>query len=114
MSVITTLLPKTVRDVGTCFGEAHAFAEDAAGTLEVLLHLSGDDLKDPDVSIVFGIEIFRAGEWRPDAIATFRGGPANTEQPGFFVAVSGYAGKTIRARLTTGKRLSAVSLTAEY
>ncbi|MCE5335479.1 MAG: hypothetical protein LLG06_12925 [Desulfobacteraceae bacterium] len=81
--------------------------------MEVMLSLSGNDLRDPETSIVFGIEVFRDGEWRQDAGAEFAGGPANTEQPGFYVNASEYAGKTIRARLTTGSKLSAASLTVE-
>ncbi|MCE5334105.1 MAG: hypothetical protein LLG06_05905 [Desulfobacteraceae bacterium] len=114
MSTITALLPKAAREAGTHFSSGLPIPAGASGIMEVMLGLSGNDLKDPDVSIVFGIEVFKNGEWREDAGARFTGSPANSEQPGFFVNVSEYAGKTIRARLTTGSRLSAMSMTVEY
>lgn len=114
MSEITALLPKAARDAGTYFSGGLGIREGATGVLEVMLSLSGNDLRDPETSIVFGIEVFRDGGWREDAAATFRGDPEDTEQPGFFVNVAEYAGKTIRGRLTTGKRVSSMSMTAEY
>ncbi|MCE5335078.1 MAG: hypothetical protein LLG06_10895 [Desulfobacteraceae bacterium] len=114
MSVISALLPKAAREAGTYFSTGLSIPEKACGTMEVMLSLSGNDLKDPEVSIVFGIEVFKSGEWKEDAGAVFTGSPDNSEQPGFFVNVSDYAGKTIRARFTAGKRVSSMSMTAEY